>query len=167
MFIATIGLLAFAAAPVYAAFVQNLHAYGQGHEPASVTPDCSNLCPSGDACTCTPIKGWGNTNVMGVTKFSGTVATDTDQSIYNGACLQLIGTAVLQSAATPGDKIAIDFTGSLCGTSTANTVNAVYTIDPANSTGAFAGANGSGNLSGSRDDTTYKILGSLHGTIKR
>jgi hypothetical protein len=148
--------------PVSAAFVQSFRAYGQGHEP-SITPDCSALCPVNDTCACTPIQGKGNASLMGSVSFTATVATDVSQAV--GQCFELFATALLTSTTTPTNKLAVDFAGTLCATPDANVVNATYTFNPTASKGAFKGATGSGNLTGSRDMNVL-ILGSMIGTIK-
>ncbi len=152
------------AASVYAAPAVSFRAYGQGGEP-SITPSCTALCPSGDSCACTPVSGHGTASVIGPVAFTATVATDISHGA--GQCAELFGTALLTSTTTPKNKIALDFTGSLCAspTGTANIMNAVYFINPTNSKGAFKNATGSGNVTGSRD-SNVKILGSVIGTLR-
>jgi hypothetical protein len=102
--------------------------------------------------------------------YTATVASDL--SVDVGGCIPAYGTATLVSSSNPSDKVVLNFTGTLCAsptptgtTATADVVNAVYFVDPNNSTGAFHNATGSGNVSGSRDSST-NILGSVIGTIK-
>jgi hypothetical protein len=157
------------AIPASAAPAQSFRAYGQGTEPANSgsTPpaDCSSLpaCPGSDACWCINVQGHGQTNVTGAASFTADVFTDIDQQV--GQCLVLWGSGTIVEKDHPGQRIAVDFKGSECDVNSNYTMNAVYFVNGANSHGKWAGATGSGSITGS-SDANYKILGSIIGTIR-
>jgi hypothetical protein len=176
--VAAIAFVGFAASAtsVSAAPAANFRAYGQGTR-LTTTPDCTQatgnkLCPGTDSSSCTPISGHGTCAAMGgAVTYTAVVATDL--SVETGGCAAEYGTATITSSTNPTDTVVLNFTGTLCGspeptgtTTAANIVNAVYFVDPNNSTGAFHNATGTGNVSGSRDSGA-NILGSVVGTIKQ
>lgn len=168
--VAALGLMT-ATGPALAAPAQSLRAFGNGKEIApaggSVIPDCSSIatCPTGDSCGCYTLQGHGHVNVLGDATFTATIFTDL--SVDAGQCFETIGQGLIVENGHPGQRIAVDFSGSTCftGSSATPTMNAVYSIDGATSHGKWAGATGSGNISGSIGEN-YKVLGSIIGTIR-
>lgn len=168
-------VLATAGGPVFAAPAVNFKAYAKtGFEPSS-TGDCSALpaCPAGDSCTCIGVQGSGTTSVLGNATYTGNIQTDITAPLGGGQCYPLSGNVLIVSQTDAAQKIALNFAGTGCiefSTLAGDpwAMNAVFTVDGANSGGGFAGAIGSGNISGSSNGASpnVKILGSLLGTIK-
>jgi hypothetical protein len=59
----------------------------------------------------------------------------------------------------------LDYQGLSCVDNAAEVFNGSYSIDGTNSTGKFAGAMGSGRLTGSVDASSTLTLGNLSGTL--
>lgn len=107
---------------------------------------------------------------MGNATFTATIFIDLSQ--YAGQCFETMGQGLIVENGHPGQRIAVDFNGNTCLTGPSltaidntPTMNAVYVVDGATSHGKWAGATGSGNISGSIGEN-YKVLGSIVGTIR-
>jgi hypothetical protein len=148
-------------------FPNKLEALGQGAVTSHGLAGCQFTmvgCTIGSA---GEIKG----DMIGDATFTSTLTIDYSTYRSNGSgggCAQASGDFIVNSS---NGVIRARQVGFLCEVGatglSAHTFNATYWIDPKTSTGKFAGASGSGNLTASDDGPTgSNVLSHLSGVIK-
>jgi hypothetical protein len=108
--------------------------------------------------------------VIGKATFSTVLVIDETQAPA-GACDDSFGTVTLTQKTNSKNTLVIDYHGFVCGINhgeelTGLTVTGTYLINSKESTGKFAGYNGSGNLVGGVPLPNGDFLGNLVGTIQ-
>jgi hypothetical protein len=112
-----------------------------------------------------PITGTGTASVIGKVTFSTVFVID-GTNAPAGVCDDSYGTVTLTQKTNSKNTLVIDYHGFLCALDSNETVTGTYLINSAESTGKFAGYNGSGNLGGNEFLSNGDILGNLVGTIQ-
>lgn len=153
----------FAAQPVALSIIGNGPAGGTTN--TSCTNAVDSLCPSADTCWCNTAIGTAKTSLAGLSgaTFSANTAIDTEASHTLGNCNQTQGSVTITSG-NHHNSLVLDYSGLAC-IFTDYTITMTYAVDSSASTGKFAGATGTGSITGSEDPTTGNILGNVNGNI--
>jgi len=151
---------------------------GNGPAGGSTNISCTNsddaLCPTSDTCWCNTANGSAKTALAGLggATFSAdtVIITNSSGPYFIGNCNSAQGHVTITSGNSK-NSLVLRYAGIACfydgGILDGEpvTITMTYTVDPGVSTGKFAGATGTGSITGSEDPGTGNILGTVTGNI--
>jgi hypothetical protein len=126
----------------------------------------NDLCPGSDSCLCNSSSGTAKTALAGLggATFAATTVIDTSEAIGAG-CESTQGTVTITSG-NHKNSLVLNYVGSAClFTNPLEVITTSYAVDGTKSTGKFAGATGTGLITGSEDPVSGQILGTVSGNI--
>jgi len=156
----------YASSAAFAALPLAMTGRGSGTE-TGVAGSCNG---SGNSCTdvtceCYPFSGTGTATGVGALTFQTNLLLTITSTVDNLLCDGASGVLALTQKTNSGNVLMLDYQGVSCLDSAAYVFNGSYSIDGTSSLGKFAGAMGSGNLTGSVDASSTLTLGNLNGTL--
>ncbi len=154
------------ASSAFAALPLAMTGRGSGTE-TGVAGSCNG---SGNSCTdvtceCYPFSGTGTATGVGALTFQTNLLLIITSTVDNLLCDGASGVLALTQKTNSSNVLMLDYQGVSCLDSAAYVFNGSYSIDGASSLGKFAGAMGSGRLTGSVDASSTLTLGNLSGTL--
>ena len=123
-----------------------------------------NSC-NGSNCECYPFSGTGTATGVGAVTFSTNLIVNKTSYEDNLLCEGSSGILTLTQKLNSGNVLILDYQGLSCLDSAAEVFNGSFSIDGTNSLGKFAGAMGSGTMTGSVDANSTVTLGNINGTL--
>jgi len=163
-----LAVLLFAVQPGFAASLAALAILGNGPDGGSTNISCTHatdpLCPTSHTCWCNSSHGSATTKLAGLAKATFAADTVIDLSSVVGTCDNTSGHVAITSGSGT-NSLVLDYSGLGCTAGSDFGINVSYIVDSSASTGKFAGATGTGLISGSEDPSNGDILGNVSGNI--
>jgi hypothetical protein len=155
----------YASSPALAALPLAMTGRGSGTETglADSCDGSGNSC-NGSNCICYTFSGTGTATGIGAVTFQTNLLVFVGL-VDNLACAGASGVLPLTQKTNSGNVLMLDYQGLSCLDSAALVFNGSYSIDGTKSLGKFAGAMGSGRLTGSVDGSSTLTIGNLSGTL--
>jgi hypothetical protein len=150
---------------VFAALPLAMTGRGSGTETglADSCDGSGNSC-NGSNCVCYMFSGTGMATGVGALTFTTNLLLFPG-TVNNLACEAASGVLVLTQKGNSSNVLMLDYQGASCIDNAAFVFNGSYSVDGTKSVGKFAGAMGSGTLTGSVDASSTLTLGNLSGTL--
>jgi hypothetical protein len=161
----------YASSAAFAALPLAMTGRGSGAEGTAGACNGSGNSCTDVTCQCYPFSGTGTATGVGALTFQTNLVL-TFGTVDNLLCDAATGALVLTQKTNSGNVLTLDYQGLSCDTFIAGTLtlvaavfNGSYAVDGGSSLGKFAGAMGSGTLTGSVDGSSTLTLGNLNGTL--
>jgi len=122
---------------------------------------CNDVSPG---CECYPFSGTGTMTGVGALTFQTNLLLFFPTNT-NLACEDASGVLALTQKGHSSNVLMLDYQGQSCLDEAAYVFSGSYSVDGTKSTGKYAGAKGSGTLTGSVDISSTLTLGNLSGTL--